>query len=633
MASIGSVTRRRRRRVARTQTLAVLTAAALATAVAGCAAVPSGGAPQKVTGGSGQPLAYALPMPPPAPQADWSVDDVVLGFLHASASFAGNWAAARKYLTRRLQTTWKPGAVTVVAPPSPGNFQTLAPQETGPGGPTQEGVTFTGQRLATLTASGQYLYEPGNRVFSFALVKQSGVWRIGSLPTGVLLLTQVDFQDVYQSSNLFFFAPLSLSVPQSDLLVPDPVYAPIQGTTRTTSASNATLATSLVKGLLRGPGSWLSGNATSSAFPVGTTLIGNQVRMSGQTAIVNLGGKALTAGDTLLNWMDEQLQATLTDSSYSPAVARSVLLEVGGKVHQHRDNVANLIPRVGIVPQASQAPVFFQSGPSSVSQLVPWTAPPPGKSAKPALAAGPAQIGHSAVTAVAASNSYNSSRMLAIAAKIGRGCAVYAGVSRSSRRYHQYLLSHTGGACTSLSWDRNGNLWVAAGASVWLIEPHRAPVQISLPAGFPAATAGGRKGPRVLALRMAPDGIRAAFLVQTATGNRVLLAAVRTSGRLVSFGPAVSVGTGPSDARSISWYNPYNLVVLAGSTVDEVPLTGGAGQPQQLGVAPDGAQTITTNGTELVVGTKGGGVRWAANLAIGWTALPKTKGWAPAYPG
>jgi hypothetical protein len=50
-------------------------------------------------------------------------------------------------------------------------------------------------------------------------------------------------------------------------------------------------------------------------------------------------------------------------------------------------------------------------------------------------------------------------------------------------------------------------------------------------------------------------------------------------------------------------------------------------------VAPDGAQSITTNGTELVVGTKGGGIRWSANLVIGWTTLPKTKGWAPAYPG
>ncbi len=635
MARVGPVTRRRRPRAARTRTLAVLAAGALASAVAGCAAVPSGGAPQKVTGGSGQPLAYALPMPPPRPQEDWSVYDVVLGFLHASASFAGNWAAARQYLAQPLRYTWTPGAVTVVAPPSPGSFKPGKPQEaTGPGGPTQTAtVTFTGQRLATLTTSGQYLYEPGNPVYSFNLVKIGGVWLIDSVPKGVLLLTQLDFQDVYQPSNLYFFAPASQSLPlQGSLLVPDPVYAPIQGITRTTSASNATLATSLVKGLLRGPGSWLSGNATWSAFPVGTTLIGNQVRISGQTAIVNLGGKALTAGD--FDFMDEQLQATLTGSAYSAPVAHFVQLEIGGKSpYSIKQPIGNLIASVGTTPPAPPAPVFFQSGPSSVSQLTPGTASAGQKSAKAVPAAGPAQIGHSEVTAVAASISY-SPRMLAVAAKVGRGCAVYTGISRGSGRYRRYLLSRTGGRCTSLSWDRNGNLWVTAGPHVWLIEPDRVPVQISLPAGLSAATAAGRKGVGVLALRMAPDGIRAAFLVHTATGNRVLLAAVRTSRGFVSFGPAVSVGTGLPDARSISWYNAYNLVALAGSTVYEVPLTGGAGQPRPLGAAPDGARSITTNGTELVVGTAGGGVRGAAaNSVFDWTTLTKGKGWAPAYPG
>ena len=622
MARVSPVTPERRRR-APTRTLAVLAAAALASTLAACAAVPSGGAPQKVTGGSGQAQAYALPMPPPRPLGGWTAQDVVLGFLHASASFAGNWAAARQYLARPLQKEWTPGAVTVVAPPSPGSFALSTPQDaTGQGGPTQVAtVAFTGQRLATLTTS--------NPVYIFKLVQTSGVWLIDSVPKGVLLLTQLDFQDVYQPSNLYFFA--GPPAPEGELLVPDPVYAPIQGITGTTSASNATLATSLVKGLLRGPGSWLSGNATSSAFPAGTTLIGNQVGISGQTAIVNLGGKALTAGGANVQFMDEQLQATLTGSAYSAPVARIVRLEIGGDVPRlATPTISNLIASVGTTPPAPAAPVFFQSGPSSVSQLTPSTGSATQKSAKAVPAAGPAQIGHSEVTAVAAS--IYIPRMLAIAAKIGRGCAVYAGISRSSGRYRRYLLSHTGGRCTSLSWDRNGNLWVTAGPHIWLIEPGRAPRQISLPAGLSAGA--GRKGLRVLALRMAPDGIRAAFLVHTATGNRVLLAAVRTSRGFVSFGPAVSVGTGPPDASSISWYNPYNLVVLAGSAVYEVPLTGGPGQPRPLGAAPDGARSITTNGTELVISTARGGVRGAAaNSIIDWVTLTKSKGWASAYPG
>ena len=153
--------------------LRLLASAALVGAVAGCAAVPAGGAPQKVTGGSGQPQAYAVPMPPPPPQPGETEENVVLGFLHASASFAANWAAARQYLANPLREAWTPGVVTVVAPPSSNSITAgVPPTATGQGGPTNYGkVTFTGQRLATLTGSGQYLYEPGSSIYSFTLVK------------------------------------------------------------------------------------------------------------------------------------------------------------------------------------------------------------------------------------------------------------------------------------------------------------------------------------------------------------------------------------------------------------------------------------------------------------------------------
>src|SRR5258708_22435752 len=326
MARVVAGTRVRRGRPARSRTLVVLVATALGGAIAGCAAVPTGGAPQKVTGGTAQPQAYALPMPPPAPQSSWSEDDVVLGFLHASASFADNWAAARQYLSRALRKSWTPGAVTVVG--SLGNPQVTPPRAHVLGGLTQSQiaeVSFTGQRLATLNPSGQYLYEPGNSVYKFRLVRTNGTWLIDNVPKGMLLLTQADFQDVYQPSNLYFFAPATPSVPLGDQLVPDPVYAPIEAVTHATSASNATLATGLVKGLLRGPGSWLSG-AVKSSFPALTTLIGNQVTISGQTAIVNLGGGALRSPST--QNMAEQLQYTLTTGAYSAPVARSVTLEI-----------------------------------------------------------------------------------------------------------------------------------------------------------------------------------------------------------------------------------------------------------------------------------------------------------------
>ncbi|MGO8960840.1 MAG: LpqB family beta-propeller domain-containing protein [Streptosporangiaceae bacterium] len=620
MVNAGPVTRKIQGRLAPARTLAVLLAFGLVASMAGCAAVPTGGTPQKVTGGSGQPQAYALPMPPPPPKVGWTEDDVVLGFLHASASFAANWAAARQYLANPLRQTWTPETVTVVG--SLGKpAVSYAPAAPVPGGPTEvANVSFTGQRLATLTASGQYLYEPGNSVYTFKLVRTNGTWLIDGVPKGVLLLTQADFEDVYQPSNLYFFAPATPSVPLGDLLVPDPVYAPIQGITHTTSASNATLATSLVRGLLRGPGSWLSG-AAKSFFPAGTKLIG-QVRISGQTAIVNLGGGALRAQGTQIANMAAQLQYTLTTGAYSAPVAHFVKLEIGSK-SVYTEQQPHLIAPVANtqVPE----PVYFQSGLASVSELASPTA-------KREPAAGPAQIGQSVVTAVAASIG-TSPRLLAIATKASSGCAVYVGASRASTRYRGYPLSSKGGACTSLSWDLNGNIWATAGQRIWLIRQHRAPVQVGLPAGLPAGPATGHGGVQVLALRMAPDGIRAAFLVHAAGGNRLLLAAVRYSGAVASFGPAVSVGTGLAKVRSISWYDPYNLVALAGSAVYEVPLTGGAGQQRPLGAAPDGAESITTNGTELVVGIAGdqNQLVGATNFDTGWSELAQGSG--PAFPG
>ncbi len=271
-------------------------------------------------------------------------------------------------------------------------------------------------------------------------------------------------------------------------------------------------------------------------------------------------------------------------------------------------------------------PMYFQSGPYSVSELA-------SPAAKPVPAAGPAQIGPSPVTAIAAARATagpNSPRTLAIATKAGRGCAVYVGTSRGSGHYHRYALASSGGACSSLSWDFNENLWATQGQRVWLIRPDQAPVQVGLPANL-TAPAGRQHGMQVLALRMAPDGIRAAFLVRDAGVNRLLLAAVQNPGGIASFGPAVSVGTGLANVKSISWYDPYNLVVLAGSALYEIPLTAGAGQQRALGAAPAKAQSITTNGAELAFGTSGNQVEGAANSYTGWATLGT--GRSPAYPG
>jgi hypothetical protein len=115
---------------------------------------------------------------------------------------------------------------------------------------------------------------------------------------------------------------------------------------------------------------------------------------------------------------------------------------------------------------------------------------------------------------------------------------------------------------------------------------------------------GGKSGASLLALRMAPDGVRAALLVKTRSGSRIVLAAATSQPGSVTLGPAVAVENGLASPVALSWYSPYDLMVLAGEQVWEVPLTGGSGQ--SLGSTPADADSLTTNGNTVAVGTSGG---------------------------
>jgi hypothetical protein len=137
---------------------------------------------------------------------------------------------------------------------------------------------------------------------------------------------------------------------------------------------------------------------------------------------------------------------------------------------------------------------------------------------------------------------------------------------------------------------------------------------------------------------MAPDGVRAALLIQQVPPSRrgakkppairsVLLAAVQNT-PVPSFGSAVTAGTGLPDLRSISWFNAYNLAALAGNWVYLIPLTGGASLLR--GSAPMQAQSLTTDNSEFIVGTQSELFK-SSTSALSWVRLGG--GSIPVYPG
>jgi hypothetical protein len=599
-------------------------------AAGGCATIPSSGPvrslrqPQNGTL-QGQDFPQLIPAPP---GKGWTPVQVVSGFLAANASFAGNNAAAREYLTPGQARTWNPGsAVTVVSQPNLTRSVVLN-RLTGQSGANIQFVHVSGQELATLTASGQYQIPQASTKqaisFPLKLMKIRGQWRIVN-PPKQLLLSKSDFLRVYQPRNLYFLIPGSKPPapgnPLGETLVPDPVYVPLQAT-----ASD--LAADLVNALQQRPLGSLSG-VTQTAFPPGTKVIG--VRIEGPAAIVNLGGTVSRASATVLDNIAAQLVWTLTSSSYGRQAINSVKLEVDGVPQRLPGAVGGFaLPSefAGMVPEpVADGGLYFvgEGGAVQVLHASHAAAPP-----RPVL--GQAGTGLAPMTSIAVSPSTGQRSIAGISP--GAGQRSIAGISPDGRAVYFGALTkggklaswRPGGKITSLSWDVSGDLWVAAGNGVWLRRPGRkAPVAVDTGQLAP--------GDRVTALRVAPDGVRIAMIVRGKTGSQLDIAAVRLGANTASIGQLTPIGAGISDPAELSWYNPDNLIVLfrpasASPVLAEVPLSGGT--PTPIGAEPH-TRTIATAGSQIVAGLRGNRLVTLSGPDGSWQLLGP--GQDPAYPG
>ena len=585
---------------------AVAAVALVLAASAGCAAVPTSGPVQvgASQGGFSQEQAYSQPIPE-GPGAGWTPRQIVSGFLTASASFAGDHAVAREYLDSTAQQNWKPGwAVTVVSGLS--TEAVNAPRQmTGQPGQLSK-VEATGLPVATLTDTGQYLVSASTQPFYYSLVKVNGQWRIDALPRSQLLLTENDFQRVYQPRDLYFLAQ------SGDALVPDPVFVPQQ-------ATDTELATGLVQALLQDPGQWLA-DAASTAFPAHSYRIG-QVRINGPNATVDLGGKALTASRKQLLQMAAQLVWTLAGGTTN---IQSVQLELDGRPVAVMGAQYQLLPTYSswVQGQSSGSSLYFLDDDGAVQTLTGAGQQGPGRVGSIQGAAGLANA--PALGSVAISPDRRT-----IAGIAANGGSYYiGGLSRdaSLRR-----LATPGGTITSVSWDAQGDLWIAAGGQVWMLPPGATtPVPVAVNVA-PGAT--------VADLRVAPDGVRAAMIIGSADGKsrtQVQVAAITRSNSSASTGEALFLGSSIADPRALAWYGEDNLIVLAGNPgqLYDVPLNGG--QPTPITVAGGYPVSVSATGPEtgtpdIAVGLANGTIMVSANQS-GFEAT-KAVGWVPVYPG
>jgi hypothetical protein len=587
--------------VARLRVLrAVSLAAAAAVLAAGCATVPTVGQPRAVTGATGQVPQFVQPIPP-VPQPSWTPTQVVQGFLAASASFTDNHAAAQKFLSPSARRTFQLSRWTVRV--VSGQPDVSTPPLVGPVGKQEPGpaeATVATQQVATISPTGQYVYGRARVNYSFTLVMSGGQWRINNLSQPALLLSQDSFKDVYQPRNLYFLSPGDLST------VPEPVFAPQQD-------NDAAAAASLVHALLRtnldrGPGqqgqTWLAG-AALTAFPPGTTLIGNKVAIAGQTATVNLGGAAARASNAKLQLMAQQLVTTLTSTSYSsPAIARHVVLKVNGQVRDSNE------PPSPPALAPSGGPLYYLAPDLSVSS-------PNGKKGKVIRnPVGPGQIPFTEIAVL--SEPPNDTQLLAGAAPSGQGCAVYHGpLAGSGPLTESVVPAARSGACTSVSWDSQGDIWAVAGGGIWVLQPGESRfAAVPLPPLPGGSKAGGY---HVLSVRVAGDAVRVAMLVQVAGATQVVMAAASHTHGGIVLGPTVAVGPVQGDSVALDWLDADHLVVLAGSELYTVPVNGGSPAPLEsappLTAAQAGPDSVTVTGAGHIAlsALSGAGPIWTSS--------------------
>lgn len=477
------------------------------------AQVPTSGpieqGPQLGSGSEGQ-FIRVIARPP---RAGMTRSQVVQGFLDASASFDGDHAVARQFLTDSANAVWRPAdRVTVYE---------------GPASLTEGArrVTFRATSSGEITDIGRFeVSSPGTELISrFELVQVAGEWRIADLPEG-LLLSSVDVDRAFRAYGLYYFNP------SFQTLVPDARLIPVFGPGR---------ATTLVKLLLAGPNSWLQ-PAVRTGFPDGVRLAVESVVIDGGVARVDLTTNARLADEDVRRVISQQLVWTLRQLPDVTAVDITAggqpLVVPGVPRVQPRDawpavDPAAVLP--GTVGYVSQGAGIVRVAPVGTRPVFP-------------------AVSRAAVELVDIAVAQDSSRL--------GGLDVEGQIWQASAELGAELIAvpDLSGA-TSLAFDGSRALWA--------VLPDRGLLAI-LPDGSraPVLVLGLTSAEELIAAVPSRDGTRAALILRGATGTflriaRVLRTAPAAPTDVVLSAP-IRVENRLSDVLDVAWAAPNSLLVL-----------------------------------------------------------------------
>ena len=538
--------------------LRALGALATGLVLAGCATMPSTGAPpaQPVSGGNTQAAQQVVVVAEP-PKATDLPNQLFSSFLDDLVSDEQNYDTAKQFLTPAAAKVWNPQQQVVV-------LQQVAAGLIGQSTATRAKIRVTGHLVATLNS--RHAYVPAGSTTSyqqdFTLVKGPQGWRIDTPPDGIIL-NQVDFARIYEPVNLYFpvARPNNSGGPADSAspLVADPIYV----------RSHIDPLTDAANALLGGPSDWLA-PAVSTAFPPASSLGRGRVNVGGDT-----GGNEVTLQ------FSGPMGAKLQNHSACTQMAAQLYFTLSEIPTQQAQQSGQKIDSV-VLSEKGDGSVFCRA--RSDSQYSPFTAMssttsyfvgPTGRlesmdaaASKPSPAAvtgalAPSGIGHIAGFAVAP----DSSGDVAVLSANQRDLYVST-LKAATAPAHPTLSSAVDDGLSSPSWDGLGTLWVAdtnpAAPAVHAVIGHKV---LTVPVTGLHGT--------VVGVRAAADGARIALTVRNGADTSVQVGRIEQSGTAAA--PVLGVDglqavtpASLTSVKSVSWLDGDSLIVL-GQSVGTAP--------------------------------------------------------------
>lgn len=523
-----------------------------------CVSVPTDG-PVEQGRPAGDPVAPPnVAVLPSGPRPGDDPLAIVEGFLSAMASYEPGYPTAREFLTPEASASWRPESGIAVYGAGEGSRNVAE---------TEGGVKIAVRLEARVAEDGSYTpAEAGSQlVLDLTVTAVADQWRIDSPPDG-LVMTAFDFNREYAAYASYFYDP------DFDVLVPDLTYLPVRGN----------LPTLLVEELLDGPTEWLD-PAVRSAIDRGVSLQSGSVVQVGTVARVDLGSQVALAPAEQLDRLAAQLAWTLRQA---PGVSEVAVLSDGQPVPLPSSETGIVSADDFAFYDPAAVPAGEQLFAVSDGRVV--TVDDTQARAVPGPLGGDVALRSVAVNLTA-------TRAAAVGAD--GASATVAGLTDSSTATTYDLGADIGVP----SFDRSGRVWFVDRGE------DRSRVLVLDEGGEPIEVAAGALGDvRVTRLQIAPDGVRAAAVYESAGTRRLLLALVlhRADG-VLELGQVRDVVLDGVEAVDVAWASATALALLGEDAEDVQPFLVelSNGSVSSRGQVEGAISLAASPGQALVIGT------------------------------